>query len=136
MKCPGIVRPQAYGLVEVEYKRDPRDGQYRLLDINGRTWGYHTIGNRAGVDFPYLLFADQVNEPFESCKGRSGVRWIRLLTDLPTGIFGIMSGQIEGRAYLRSLCDYDEEAVFSFKDPLPGVMEITLLPYLYVKRGF
>jgi D-aspartate ligase len=125
-----------YGLVEVEYKRDPRDGQYRVLDINGRTWGYHTIGNRAGVDFPYLLFADQVNEPVESCKGRSGVRWIRLLTDLPTGVFGILNGQIEGRAYLRSLRDYDEEAVFSFEDPLPGMMEITLLPYLYVKRGF
>jgi predicted ATP-grasp superfamily ATP-dependent carboligase len=125
-----------YGLVEVEYKRDPRDGQYRLLDINGRTWGYHTIGNRAGVDFPYLLFADQLNEPVESCKGRSGVRWIRLLTDLPTGVVGILNGQIEGRDYLRSLRDYDEEAVFSFEDPLPGMMEITLLPYLYIKRGF
>jgi D-aspartate ligase len=125
-----------YGLVEVEYKHDPRDGQYRLLDINGRTWGYHTIGNRAGVDFPYLLFADQVNEPVESCKGRSGVRWIRLLTDLPTGVFGILNGQIDGRAYLRTLLDYDEEAVFSLEDPLPGIAEIALIPYLYVKRGF
>ena len=31
------------GLVEVEYKLDPRDGQYKLLDVNGRTWGYHTL---------------------------------------------------------------------------------------------
>ena len=29
-----------YGLVEMEFKRDARDGQYRLLDVNGRTWGY------------------------------------------------------------------------------------------------
>ena len=49
-----------YGLVELEYKLDPRDGQYRLLDVNGRTWGYHTLGFGAGVDFPYMLFADQV----------------------------------------------------------------------------
>jgi predicted ATP-grasp superfamily ATP-dependent carboligase len=125
-----------YGLVEVEYKRDPRDGQYRLLDINGRTWGYHTIGQRAGVDFPYLLFADQVNEPVPSCTGKIGVRWIRLLTDLPTGVVGILSGQIEGGAYLKSLRNFDEEAVFSMEDPLPGLAEITLLPYLYVKRGF
>ena len=41
-----------YGLVELEYKLDPRDGQYRLLDVNGRTWGYHTLGFEAGVDFP------------------------------------------------------------------------------------
>ncbi len=125
-----------YGLVEVEYKRDPRDGQYRLLDINARTWGYHTIGQRAGVDFPYLLFADQVNEPVPSCTGKVGVRWIRLLTDLPTGVVGILSGQIEGGAYLKSLRNFDEEAVFSLEDPLPGLAEITLLPYLYVKRGF
>jgi D-aspartate ligase len=125
-----------YGLVEVEYKCDPRDGQYRLLDINGRTWGYHTIGQLAGVDFPYLLFADQLNEPVASCTGRAGVRWIRLLTDLPTGVVGILSGQIEGGAYLESIRNFDEEAVFSAEDPLPGMMEITLLPYLYLKRGF
>ena len=51
-----------YGLVELEYKLDPRDGQYKLLDVNGRTWGYHTLGSGAGVDFPYLLFADQMGE--------------------------------------------------------------------------
>ena len=33
-----------YGLVEMEYKLDPRDGKYRLLDFNGRTWGYHSLG--------------------------------------------------------------------------------------------
>jgi len=125
-----------YGLVEVEYKRDPRDGQYRLLDVNGRTWGYHTVGRRAGVDFPCLLFADQMNEPVESFKGKTGVRWTRLLTDLPTGVIGIIKGKTEGRTYLRSLLDYDEEAVFSLEDPLPGMVEVALIPYLAVKRGF
>ena len=28
-----------YGLVEIEYKLDSRDGRYKLLDVNGRTWG-------------------------------------------------------------------------------------------------
>jgi D-aspartate ligase len=125
-----------YGLVEVEYKRDPRDGQFRLLDVNGRTWGYHSIGRFAGTDFPYLLFADQMNEPVESCTGKVGVRWIRLLTDLPTGVLGILNGQIKARPYLRSLWGCDEEAVFSLQDPLPGLMEMALVPYLVVKRGF
>jgi D-aspartate ligase len=125
-----------YGLVEVEFKQDPRDGQYRLLDVNGRTWGYHSIGRRAGTDFPYLLFTDQMNRPVESCTGKVGVRWIRLLTDLPTGVVGLLSGQFKGRSYLKSLYSYDEEAVFSLEDPLPGFVEIALIPYLSLKRGF
>jgi D-aspartate ligase len=52
-----------YGLVELEYKHDVRDGQTKLLDINARTWGYHSLGQRAGVDFPYLLYADQLSLP-------------------------------------------------------------------------
>lgn len=38
------------GLVEVEFKRVPRDGHYLLLDINPRVWTWHCIGARAGVD--------------------------------------------------------------------------------------
>ena len=63
-----------HGLVEVEYKFDPRDGQYKLLDVNGRTWGYHTLGFRAGVDFPYLLFADQAGSYVQPCHGRAGIK--------------------------------------------------------------
>ena len=125
-----------YGLVEVEFKQDARDGQYRLLDVNGRTWGYHSIGRSAGTDFPYLLFTDQMNKPVESCTGKVGVRWIRLLTDLPTGVVGLLTGQFKGRSYLKSLYSYDEEAVFSLEDPLPGFVEIALIPYLSLKRGF
>jgi predicted ATP-grasp superfamily ATP-dependent carboligase len=34
------------GLVEVEFKRDSRDGICKLLDINPRIWGWHTLGAR------------------------------------------------------------------------------------------
>src|SRR5439155_22948408 len=44
------------GLVEVEFKRDPRDGLHKLLDINPRIWGWHTLGRRAGIDFSFLLW--------------------------------------------------------------------------------
>ena len=125
-----------YGLVEMEYKLDPRDGQYRLLDVNGRTWGYHTLGPGAGVDFPYMLFADQAGESVPACRGRAGVRWIRLLTDLPTGALEILKGRQDWRTYLESLRRCDVEAVFSFEDPMPGIVELALLPYLAVKRGF
>lgn len=127
---------QYYGLVELEYKLDPRDGQYKLLDVNGRTWGYHTLGLGAGVDFPYMLFADQCGEPVEPCRGRIGVRWLRLVTDLPTGILEIVRGHQKLGAYLDSLQRIDVESVFSWEDPLPGLVELALLPYLTAKRGF
>ena len=125
-----------YGLVELEYKLDPRDGRYKLLDVNARTWGYHTLGPRAGVDFPYLLFADQLGKPLDPCRAASGVRWIRLVTDLPVGALEILGGRLDWRAYLRSLVTADTEAVFTRDDPLPGLVELAFVPYLYVKRGF
>src|SRR5579863_7604727 len=66
-----------YGLVEVEFKQDPRDGQFKLLDVNAMTWGFHILGAPAGVDFPYLLFADQVGRPVERSRARAGVGWLR-----------------------------------------------------------
>jgi len=125
-----------YGLAELEFKLDPRDGTYKLLDVNPRTWGYHTIGTRAGVDFPYLLYADQTGEAVEECRARPGVRWIRLLTDVPTGVVEIAGRRLDWRAYLRTLGQFDVEAVFSRNDPLPGLVELALVPYLAVKRGF
>ena len=125
-----------YGLVELEYKLDPRDGQFKLLDVNARTWGYHTIGPSAGVDFPYLLFADQLGQQVQPCRGRAGVGWIRLVTDLPTGLSGILAGRLPWRAYVQSLRRFDVEAVFCREDPLPGLVELALIPYLSAKRGF
>jgi D-aspartate ligase len=125
-----------YGLVELEYKLDRRDGQYKLLDVNGRTWGYHTLGSGAGVDFPYLLFADQMGEAVEPRRGRAGVSWIRLVTDLPTGIVDVFRRRLDWREYLRTLKNAQVESVFNREDPLPGLMELLLIPYLSVKRGF
>jgi D-aspartate ligase len=124
-----------YGLIELEYKRDSRDGRYKLLDVNARTWGYHTLGQAAGVDFPYLLFRDQMGAPVEEVHARPGVRWIRLATDVPNAVRDIRAGTLRPRDYLRSLRGVDTEAVFSLRDPLPACYELALLPYLALKRG-
>ena len=89
-----------YGLVEMEYKLDPRDGQYKLLDVNVRTWGYHSLGFGAGVDFSYMLFADQLGMPVSSCKGKAGVGWVRTTTDIPAAFCGILAKDITLRSYL------------------------------------
>jgi predicted ATP-grasp superfamily ATP-dependent carboligase len=125
-----------YGLVEVEYKRDARDGALKLLDVNARTWGYHSLGQRAGVDFPYILYADQVGLPMpRELRAPAGVSWVRLVTDVPTAMSEITARRLNAGAYLRSLASADTEAVFTRDDPLPGMAELVLLPYLLRKRG-
>jgi|GEM_PF-246693 len=125
-----------YGLVEIEYKRDLRDGQYKLLDFNARTWGYHSLGQSAGVDFPYLLFTDQLGGSVEPVQARAGVRWMRFVTDLPTEVLEIFKGAHNWQDYVHSLKGIQKESVFSRDDLMPGLIELLLVPYLYIKRGF
>ena len=44
-----------HGVAMVEFKRDLRDGQPKLMEINGRFWGSLQLAIDAGVDFPALL---------------------------------------------------------------------------------
>ena len=142
--CPALMEPTLrflramnyYGLAEIEYKLDARDGQYKLLDVNVRTWGFHSLGASAGVDFSYLLFADQIGESVGACRGRSGVSWIRMVTDVPTSIADMIQGRLGLSGYLRSLRALTTESVFSREDVRPTLAELALLPYLAVKRGF
>ena len=125
-----------YGLVELEYKLDPRNSQYKLLDVNARTWGYHSLGARVGVDFSHMLYSDQVGKPVKQCKGHSGVGWVRMTTDIPASFMALLGGDLDLKGYVRSLRNCSVEAVFSREDPLPGIVEILMVPYLAFKRGF
>jgi len=123
-----------YGLVEIEYKEDPRDGKFKLLDVNARTWGFHSLGAVAGVDFPYLLFADQMGLDVAECRGTPGVGWMRVLTDVPTACSDLFARRIDLATYFKSLRSTGTEAVFSWKDPLPFLAEAALLPYLVLMK--
>ena len=125
-----------YGLAELEYKQDPRDGKLKLLDVNIRTWGFHSLGYRAGVDFPYLLFADQIGEEVQNCRGTPGVGWMRMVTDIPSSALAILGGSLKFSKYLRSFNGPLTESVFDSRDPIPSFVEIGLLPYILYKRGY
>lgn len=122
------------GLVEIEFKHDARDGRYKLLDVNARTWGFVGIGLAADVDFPYLLFADQIGLPIEPCRGRIEIGWLRLVTDVPTALIDMIEGHLSPRSYITSLRKTRVESVFAKRDPLPSLAEIFLLPYLAAKK--
>jgi D-aspartate ligase len=123
-----------HGVVEIEYKRDPRNGEYKLLDVNARTWGFHSIGSASGVDFPYLIYADQMGLPIEPMRARPGVGWLRMISDVPTAAADLLHGSLSIGTYLKSLRATKVESVFNWRDPLPSAAEIVMLPYLAAKK--
>lgn len=123
-----------HGVVEIEYKRDRGDGQYKLLDVNARTWGFHRIGAVSGVDFPYLVYADQMGLPIEPVRATPGVGWLRLISDVPTAVSDFFHGSLSLGMYMKSLRATRVESVFNWRDPLPSVAEIAMLPYLAAKK--
>jgi D-aspartate ligase len=46
------------GLSQVEFKRDPRDGRYKLMEINPRLFQWHGLAAACGVDLPRVAYED------------------------------------------------------------------------------
>ncbi len=122
------------GLVEVEFKRDPDTRSLKLLDINPRVWGWHSLCQRAGVDFPYLARCLALGEPVPATEMRTDVRWSRLTTDLPTALREIGAGRLGVGEYLHTWRGPRESAVFVRDDPWPGVTEIPMLVGIVGRR--
>lgn len=125
-----------YGIGEVEFMQDPRDGKYKLIEVNPRIWGWHTLAIAAGVDLPYLLYQDTIGEKMEVPSSLKDVKWVRLATDSPTVFSEIVKGNMKITDYVDSMKGKKEFAVFCLDDPIPFFMEIAMIPYLLWKRGF
>ncbi len=124
------------GIVEVEYKLDARNGRYKLLDINPRLWTWSPLGGRAGIDFPYLLWQMMVGGPVTKLTGRTGVRWVRMSTDVPAAIHEMLRGRLSLGAYFRSLRSPVEFALMAADDPLPGLLDLPLFAYKHFHNGY
>lgn len=124
-----------YGLCEVEFKKDPRDGQFKMLEVNPRTWLWHSLSYRCGADLPFLLYHDQVTGTVPHAKKfREGVKWVHTYTDISISAKEIYKRRMTIREYLRSLSGEKEYAVFSQDDIRPFIAETLLLPYLFWVR--
>jgi predicted ATP-grasp superfamily ATP-dependent carboligase len=122
------------GLVEVEFKRDERDGLPKLLDVNARVWGWHTLCARAGVDFTWLCWQLVHGRSPRPARARPGVRWVRMSTDMPTAAKEIWRGRMSVREYLASIRGPLEEAIFAADDLLPALIDVPYLALLAARR--
>jgi len=124
-----------YGLSEVEFKKDPRDDKFKLLEINARTWLWHSLAIRCGADFPYLLYKDMNGEEVTPVMNfRENIKFVHIYTDLGVVIKEVLKGKMRLKDYFISLKGEKEFAVFSINDSLPFIAETIMLPYLWIVR--
>jgi predicted ATP-grasp superfamily ATP-dependent carboligase len=123
------------GLVEVEFKHDPREDSYKVLDVNPRLWTWYTIGRRAGVDFPYLAWRVAQGERVSEVRAPPGLRWVRMGTDLLAAAGEIWRGRLSPRAYIQSLRGPLELALFSVDDPVPALAAAPILVFRLSRRA-
>ncbi|MBN1895399.1 hypothetical protein JW906_12940 [bacterium] len=124
-----------YGICEMEFIHDQRDDVFKFLEINPRIWGWHTLGDSAGVHLPFYQFMDANGVEITRDGFEEGVTWIRMTTDLPLAFGEMIRGRMNIRRYFQTLSRIRKDAVFSLEDPLPSVAEFWMLPYFALKRG-
>src|SRR6185437_7779964 len=117
----------ASGMVEVEFKQDPRDGIYKLLDINIRPWGWHTLCIACGLDLPYIQYQHMSGQPTPRLAPRYGTRWIRAATDGLAGMQEVRAGITSPWRYARSLVGRNTFSVLNWRDPLPAFGDLAIL---------
>lgn len=79
-----ILRKVDYtGLALLQFKHDPRSGDYRLLEINPRVSSWNQLATECGVNLPYAAYADAAGLDVESqLRQDSGVKYFYFEHDL------------------------------------------------------
>ncbi len=125
------------GPAMVEFKVDNRDGQLKLMEVNGRFWGSLQLALDAGMNFPLLYYRLAVGEDTPTqFDYKTGVRSRWLLGDLdqllirwthPDGQNGFSR---HGTSKLHASLDFIKffernlhYEVLRFEDPAPGWFE-------------
>ena len=127
-----------WGMGEVEWMFDPESRQYKFLEINTRAWKWHTISNQLGFSFIGTMI-DVLNGNEMDCEKQSAVAthqvgWVERLTDWTVIAKEILRCRMKLSSAVHTYKIQKENAVWSFRDPLPGIMYILLSPILYILR--
>jgi D-aspartate ligase len=103
-------RFEFHGVSQVEFKRDPRDGRYKLMEVNPRLWLWHGLAAALGVDFARIAYLDLLGRRPKpvTTEGKHG-RWAITL--------------LAGESPALQVPPY-VEPVFSLDDPKPGAAQL------------
>jgi len=114
------------GLVEVEFKFDARDQQYKVLDVNPRAWSWLALCEPAGLDLAVMMSSVAGGAAVTTAKAAPGHAWMHAARDV-VATTQLMAHERIGLAdYFGSLRQKLVFASFAWDDPLPGLIELPL----------
>jgi D-aspartate ligase len=126
------------GLGGVEFKRDSRDEQYKLIEFNARFGMWDALSIRCGIDMPYIAYCDAQGLPVEAQRDyREGVIWVDLQRDIRAFLMYRQGQQLSLGPWLRTLRGEKDWAVYCRDDWKPAVMATLKLlerPVSSIKR--
>ena len=112
------LRYRGYG--SVEFKRDPRDGAFKIIEVTGRTWYPHGLSTRCGVNLPYLAYCDLLGLKVERPQSfEEGVKWIDEDRDLRSSLQYHREGNLSLLAWIKSYRGKRTYALAAMDDPAP-----------------
>jgi D-aspartate ligase len=111
-----------HGTSQVEYKRDPRDGSLRLMEVNARLWQWHSLAAACGVPLAVIAYRDALSLPVQpvTSRGHDGHRWVALVRHLRES----RRERLGPRRAMRPLRPPFAEPVFSLRDPMPAIHQL------------
>lgn len=124
------------GLAEVEWKRDPRDGKLRFLEVNARCWGWHSLATRVVGDLAVMLYQQAHGQTVAPVRPRYGAHWVKHITDVPVVLDMMWQRKLPVAEYLRTFRGELVCCEWHRSDPLPFFLQSLLIPYLAIKRGY
>ncbi len=125
------------GVAEIEFKRHEKTNKLYFLEVNPRTWAWHTLVRTNHGNWIAALQAVLDGKEFLLPSTQVHACWVKFVTDLPMLFLEFMDGNI---TFMDIVWDYRRKSIafgtWDKKDWLPFIAEWCLLPYLIVKRGF
>jgi D-aspartate ligase len=112
-----------HGLMEAEFKKDLRDGDFKFLEVNARSWWQNSFPTRCGINLVLMAYLDTIGHETDYEENYEvGVKWIYFLNDLRSVIKMLRNGEITALEWLSSLHMINDWAYFSTDDPLPWIL--------------
>lgn len=114
-----LVRRMGYhGICGTEYKWDPRDNRWKLMEINFRPTLWFAITRASGVDVVYDAYQDLIGRPVETKIGtqKNGVLWQYLVRDMASVAYYLKNRDFTWKSFMQFLHPKKEYAVLSTTD--------------------